>query len=183
MKASLVGAKRQSAFGACKALRACKAAELRSKALRVERRCAARCWESKEGVATLIILSNSFQCFKDWKELEWKFMGILSPLCYVIEPTGRFRNEMEKESGRAERRALHPVCRDGLYCPSARHMTACGRGLNPVPPSRMRDSLPLVGPQPHRWLLWRPQSPTMGKGSLREKFIKNLIQNHSKWQL
>ena len=30
-------------------------------------------------------------------------MGILSPLCYVIEPTGRFRNEMEKESGKAER--------------------------------------------------------------------------------
>ena len=30
-------------------------------------------------------------------------MIILSPLCYVIEPTGRFRNEMEKESGIAER--------------------------------------------------------------------------------
>ena len=24
-------------------------------------------------------------------------------------------------------------CRDGLHCPSARHKTACGRGLNPVP--------------------------------------------------
>ena len=30
-------------------------------------------------------------------------MKNFSPLCYVIEPTGRFRNEMEKESGRAER--------------------------------------------------------------------------------
>ena len=32
---------------------------------------------------------------------------ILSPLRYVIEPTGRFRNEMEKESGKAERMGIH----------------------------------------------------------------------------
>ena len=32
-------------------------------------------------------------------------LRVLSPLRYVIEPTGRFRNEMEKESGRAERNA------------------------------------------------------------------------------
>ena len=31
---------------------------------------------------------------------------VLSPLRYVIEPTGRFRNEMEKESGKAERRKV-----------------------------------------------------------------------------
>ncbi len=36
----------------------------------------------------------------------------------------------------------------------ARHMTACGRGLNPV--------------------------PTTGNGSLRSKSFKNLIQNHSR---
>ena len=33
---------------------------------------------------------------------------------------------------------------------------ALPKGKNPppaCPPSRMRDSLPLVGPQPHRWLL------------------------------
>ncbi len=32
-----------------------------------------------------------------------RVVPVLSPLRYVIEPTGRFRNEMEKESGGAER--------------------------------------------------------------------------------
>ena len=32
-----------------------------------------------------------------------KSVRVLSPTSYVIEPTGRFRNEMEKESGKAER--------------------------------------------------------------------------------
>ena len=45
--------------------------------------------------------------------------GVLSPLCYVIEPTGRFRNEMEKESVAGKENAKALIIR--AFALSGRH--------------------------------------------------------------
>ena len=47
-------------------------------------------------------------------------MKNFSPLCYVIEPTGRFRNEMEKESGKPSNHCVTPLGSfSALLCPIA----------------------------------------------------------------